>query len=126
MISCHVTRLDQDGVAVLTPVGEFDIGTVDLLRSAILAALEDVSSLVLDLAQTTFLDSMALGTIISSGRRAREAGGWVRLVAPQPNIRRTLKLTEMDRVFGLYDSVDQALAHDETADEAALRAEVSQ
>ena len=121
----YVTRQDDDGTAVLAPVGEFDIATVEVLRSAILSAFEDSSRLVLDLGQTSFLDSMALGAIIGAGKRAREAGGWVRLVAPQRNIRRTLRLTEMDRVFALYDTVDEALAHGETDEEAALRAETT-
>ncbi len=107
----YVARHDVGGAAVLAPVGEFDIATVEVLRSAIFAALEHNSNLVVDLAKTTFLDSIALGAIIGGGNGAREAGGWLRLVAPQPNIRRTLRLTGIDRVFGLYDTVDQALAH---------------
>ncbi|MCW2784187.1 MAG: anti-anti-sigma factor [Marmoricola sp.] len=108
-----VTHFEQDGVVVVAPIGEFDIAGTDLLRSAFADAISaDRAQVVLDLSGTTFLDSMALGTIIGAGRRASGWGGWVRLVAPPANIRKVLHLTELDKVFGLYDTVDQAATHD--------------
>lgn len=109
----HVTRTDHDATTVVVyPVGEFDIAGTDLLRSTFLDAVSATKNkLIIDLSGTTFLDSMALGTIIGARRRVAGWGGWVRLVAPQPNIHRVLRLTELDKVFGLYDTVEQAAAH---------------
>lgn len=109
----YVTRTDYDeSTVVVSPVGEFDIAGTDLLRSTFVDAVSaDTNKLVVDLSGTTFLDSMALGTIIGARRRAAGWGGWVRLVAPQPNIHRVLRLTELDKVFGLYDTIDQAATH---------------
>lgn len=111
-----LTISEHDGVVVVAPVGEFDIAGADLLRSAFTQSLAGSGHrLVVDLAGVTFLDSMALGAIIGAGRRAAEHGGWVRLVAPRPNVRRILRLTEVDRVLGLYDTVEQAVAHETPA-----------
>jgi anti-anti-sigma factor len=118
----HVARMDEDGAVVVAPAGEFDISTVDILRAACLEALDDADRLVIDLSGTEFLDSLALGAIVGAGRRAREAGGWVRLVAPQPVVRKALRITEIDTVLGLYDTVDQALSHTEGADDAPATA----
>ncbi|MCW2755971.1 MAG: anti-sigma factor antagonist [Marmoricola sp.] len=108
----HLTQSSIGDVTIVGPVGEFDIGTIDLLRSTFAAAITPhQNKLVIDLTGTRFLDSMALGTIIGAGRRASGWGGWVRLVAPPTNIRNVLRLTEIDTVFGLYDSVEQAVAH---------------
>lgn len=108
----HVERSDYDGVTAVRPVGEFDIAVTELLRSVFADAITATSNrLVVDLSATTFLDSLALGTIISAGKRASDLGGWVRLVAPPKNIRKLLRITEIDRVFGLYDTTEQALSH---------------
>lgn len=111
----YVTRMDEAGAVVLAPTGEFDISTVDILRSELVDVLAQSDTVVLDLARTTFLDSLALGAIVSAAKSAREAGGWVRLVAPSTAVRRALRITQIDTVLGLYDTVEQAIAHVEDA-----------
>lgn len=108
----HISQTETGDAIVMTLVGEFDIAGTDLLRATFRDAITATSNkLVVDLAATTFLDSMALGAIVGAGRRASAWGGWLRLVAPPPNIRRVLRITELDTVFGLYDTVEQAVAH---------------
>lgn len=108
----HIIRTDQDDTVVLGLVGEFDLSNLDLLRSTFLeAATPDASKIVIDLSATTFVDSMVLGTMIGLARRANGWGGWVRLVAPRANVRRVLHIAGLDIVFGMYDTVDQAVLH---------------
>lgn len=109
----HVTRVEVDGVAVIAPVGEFDVSSAEILRSSLLDGVEQQARVALDLSGTTFLDSLALGAIIGAGKKARAAGGWIRLVAPTAYVRRVLRVTEVDTVLGLYDSVEEAIAHDD-------------
>jgi anti-sigma B factor antagonist len=107
-----VTHFELDDVVVVTPVGEFDISSVDMLRATILDAVSPTQNrLVIDLSRTTFVDSTALGVMVGAGRRINDWGGWLRLVAPQPNVRKVLSLTGLDKVFGLYDTVEQAVSH---------------
>ena len=119
MTTSHITRIDENDTPVLSPTGDFDIANVDILRTTILDALNDHNKVVLDLSRTTFLDSMGLGAIVGAARRARENGGWLRLVNPQANVRKALAITELDKVIGLYDTAAQAINHNET-DEVAL------
>lgn len=108
----HVQSSEQDGVTVVAPVGEFDISTVEMLREIFASSVtEESNRMVLDLSGTEFVDSLALGVMLGAGRRANEWGGWVRLVAPTPPVRRVLAVTGLDKVFGMYDTVDQAIAH---------------
>lgn len=111
MSSSHVARVDEGDAVVLSPVGDFDIANVEILRSSVIDALAVSEHVVIDLAGTTFLDSMGLGAIVGGARRAREAGGWLRLVNPQSTVRRALSVTQLDQVIGLYDTVDQAISH---------------
>lgn len=114
MSGSHVTRIEESGASVLIPVGEFDVSSVEILRGAVLEAVAETPRVVVDLSQTTFLDSMGLGALVGGARRSREAGGWLRLVNPRANVRRALSLTELDKVIGLYDTVDQAIEHTDT------------
>lgn len=108
----HVQSSEQDGVTVVAPIGEFDISTVDMLREIFVDVVTPTTNrMVLDLARTEFVDSLAIGAMLGVGRRANEWGGWVRLVAPTPPVRKVLALTGLDKVFGMYDTVDQAIAH---------------
>jgi anti-sigma B factor antagonist len=119
MDAAHVTRYELDDAIVLCPVGEFDIASVEVLRSSFLDALGAGHQLVVDLSGTTFLDSIALGALVSAGRQARTNGGWLRLVNPPENVRRALAVTEIDKVFGLYDTTEQAVAHRDDGDAGA-------
>ena len=111
----HISRSEHGDTIVLRPVGEFDLSNLDLLRSTFLeAATPETSRIVIDLSGTTFVDSMAIGTMLGVARRANGWGGWVRLVGPRPNVRRVLHLTGLDKVFAMYDTVDQAVMHVQT------------
>jgi anti-anti-sigma factor len=65
---------------------------------------------VLDLHGVTFMDAKGLATLVDIQRRARGAGGCVRLVAPSPSVRRVLKLTGCDHVFQTFDSLLPAMS----------------
>lgn len=104
-VSCTV----EDGVAVVAAEGEFDLNTAQELSQAVERAVSEVSPrVVIDLTRTTFLDSSAIGALISAARTADSAGGWVRLVGLQGNVRRLLELTQVDRFLGAYDDVSSA------------------
>lgn len=100
-----------DDVAIISPVGEFDIAVVDVLRSAFEEVVTpDCHKVVVDLSETAFLDAMALGAIVGAARRARGWGGWLRLVSPRPTVEKMLHVTGLDRTFGLYETVTDAVA----------------
>ncbi len=65
---------------------------------------------VLDLSEVPFLDSAGMAVLVNLLKRAREAGGDVRLVWPQEEAaRRVLHLTKFDRVFDIFESPEAAL-----------------
>ncbi|HEX4190003.1 MAG TPA: STAS domain-containing protein [Marmoricola sp.] len=105
----HIVTDDRGGVRVMGLVGDFDINVLELLGSTFDEAIgAGKAKVAIDLSATTFLDSMALGSLISARSLATENGGWVRLVAPSPYVRKVLRVTSLDAVFGVYDSVEEA------------------
>ena len=119
LVRTHVARVQRDDAVVLSPIGEFDLATVDDLRQELHRALEDTNRVVLDLADTRFLDSISLGVMVAACRRAKAAGGWLRLVRPRPNVRRMLRITQLDAVFDVYKRVDEAVERVEVTAPAA-------
>ncbi|NKY40559.1 STAS domain-containing protein [Cellulomonas septica] len=96
--------------AVLRPAGRLTMVTASELRSRVdetVAAGHRV--VVLDLADTTFMDSSGLGALVGGLRATREVGGDLRIARPGPQIRTVLQLTTMDRVLRPYDTVEDAL-----------------
>ena len=89
-------------------------GRLDAVASPdVLACLKDAvaegrSRIVVDLSEVSFIDSTGLGTLVSGLKTARKAGGDLRLVAPTPQARRLLRLTTLDRVFVIADTLESA------------------
>ncbi len=104
-----------DGLAVVDVRGEADLHTAHELRAAIMDTIDGgATSLVIDLTETTFIDSMTLGVLLGAVKRLRPVGGRVSVVCTDPNIRRIFEITLLDRVFALHESREAALELDVT------------
>ena len=104
-----MTLTDHQGTPVVTASGDFDIASAPLLREAFLEALLASNRTVLDLSGTTFVDSTVLSIIVEARKRAATGGGWLRIAAPRPNIRRVFRLLALDTIIGIYASVAEAV-----------------
>jgi len=97
--------------AVVTPAGELDHHTADLLREPLDSCLEKgFSRLVVDCSRLEFCDSTGLNVLLGARLKAEAAGGAVHLVGMQPVVARVFEITGADSVFVLHDTLDQALA----------------
>jgi anti-sigma B factor antagonist len=96
--------------AVLRIGGEVDLYTTPQVKEEVLALIDGgVRRLVVDLSNTAYLDSTALGALVGALKRLREHDGDLRLANPQPRIRKLLEITRLAKVFEVRDSVAQAL-----------------
>lgn len=104
-------RVDEmQGCAVVTAGGEIDVHTSPGLSDALRAGDASSDQIVLDLTAVTFLDSTGLSAMVTALNRTRERGGSMSLVGPSGVVRRVLAITELDRVFAIYDAVGDAVA----------------
>jgi anti-sigma B factor antagonist len=104
------------GIAVVAVRGDADLHTAQELRSAIGDAIDGgATAVVVDLAETTFIDSMTLGVLLGAVKRLRPIGGRVSVVCNDANIRRIFEITLLDRVFSLHESRAAAIEQAETA-----------
>lgn len=98
---------------IIAPVGELDAHTAPDLRAAIdeTLAVPDLMQLVVDLSETSFLDSSALGVLVVAFKRMRARDGRLDVVvsAAAP-IRRIFRITALDDALDLHETRSRALA----------------
>ncbi|MFM9371591.1 STAS domain-containing protein [Streptomyces sp. Da 82-17] len=97
--------------AVVTPVGELDHHTADLLREPLENCLDQGRSrLVVDCSRLEFCDSTGLNVLLGARLKAEAAGGGVHLAGMLPVVARVFEITGAEAVFTVHESVESALA----------------
>lgn len=97
-------------VHVVGVSGEVDIFTAPELKSTIARAIEDgAHRLIVDLTQTRFLDSTALGVLIGAVKSLRPTEGRMAIVNVEPSTAKTFQITGLDRIFTIVATRDEAV-----------------
>ena len=106
-----VERVESlDGAVVVHLCGELDLYNASDLREAFAALIEQSPDrVVVDLGHVDFIDSTALGVLIEARTRLPDERAFL-LAAPGIEPRRTLEIAGIAQHFGLYDTVEAALA----------------
>jgi anti-sigma B factor antagonist len=104
------THVSGDAV-VLEISGQVRELGAEELRDQFDAFLEEGQSrFILKLEGVSFISSVGLGQIMRAFRMASGAGGYVRIVKPQPLVEEVFRFTKLHTLVGIYDSVDEAAA----------------
>ena len=95
------TSRPSPAIARIDLVGEVDLANAPELRDRLLAMLHDHDPdlLDVDLGGVTFLDCTGLGALIGARNAAVNAGRQLRVLHPQPFVRRILEVTGLLDVF---------------------------
>ena len=73
------------------------------------ASTEGAQHIIVDLGKVTFIDSTALGVLVSGAKRVRPNNGTLDIVCADDNIVRIFEITGLNRIFGIYPTRDEAL-----------------
>ncbi len=106
---------DRQGVVIVTvDTDRLDAAAAPAFKKALEAHVTgQPRQVVIDATQIQFLDSTGLGVFVSLLKMMGEPG-ILAIVDAQPAVRRLLQITQLDRIFRLFDTLSDA--------EAALRA----
>lgn len=103
-----IIHLD-DTVAVLKLEGKLNMVSSRAFRDSVAQAVgSGRSRLAVDLAGVDFIDSSGLGALIGGLKTTRQAGGDLRIAAPNEQVRLVLRLTNMERLLTAYDDAAHA------------------
>ncbi len=95
---------------VIALSGEVDLYTAPEFKQQLLEVIgQGGKEVVVDLSDTTFIDSTTLGVLVGGVKRLRPKGGTLALVCTDQNITKIFEITGLDRVFPIHGSRDEAL-----------------
>ena len=101
----------KDGIEVIDVGGEIDIYTAPRLRELLTdLASKDNYQLIVNMERVEFLDSTGLGVLVGGLKRVRAHDGSLDLVCTQERILKIFRTTGLTKVFGIHETVDQAIA----------------
>jgi anti-sigma B factor antagonist len=104
----YETPNDEVGVVVLG--GEIDIYSAPQFKEVLVNGIEGgARRVIVDLSGVTFIDSTALGVLVSGAKRVRPRNGNLDIVCTDENIIRIFEITGLDRIFGIYSSRSEAM-----------------
>jgi anti-sigma B factor antagonist len=109
--SVEVQELNGD-VRSFNLNGELDHATAPELREPLDAAIDrGVRAVLIDLSDCSFIDSTGLSVLVHARSRLLDDGdGQLEICCPDPQVRRLLEITGVDRAFGVHQTRDEALA----------------
>ena len=107
----EITITAQGGV-ILARVerAQMDDQCARALETQLLAAADQTPTLpiMLDLSQVTAMHSVFIGVLVTLWKKTKESGQRFILAGMQPQLRQTLTLCRLDKLFELCDTVEEA------------------
>ena len=101
---------DYDHVSVVAVSGEFNSDATESFRKQIEERLvRKVRFFVVDLQQTTFIDSKGLESLVWVQEQCDEQLGTVRLCNPDESCKKILQVTRLDSRFDVFADVAEAV-----------------
>lgn len=121
IVGAHFTTREAEGapgIWVLGIEGQLVAGNRSLFKEVATAHLDELvrvilprhRGLVLDLTETTYVDSSGLGALVSVNRRARACGVGFIVAGRNADLWLLFELTKLDTLFNLCDTPDRAIA----------------
>ena len=95
---------------VVTPVGRVDEATASQFTDRLIEAVAGGGRVVIDLASIPYMSSRGLRALTLAHRKGTEAGATIVLARPSETMREILAISRYDQVFGVFETVEDALA----------------
>ncbi len=107
----RIDRWREGDVVVISCEGRITLGlATNTLRNLMREAMESgARKLVVDFSGTTQLDSTGIGELVGALSLANEKGAALKLAKMPPKIRELLRITRLDTVFDVRESLQEAL-----------------
>ena len=103
---------EMSGVLVVALEGDVDLESSPAARKVLLECLERDMTLLVDMSSVTYIDSSGVASLVESLQSARQRGASFALVAVSQTVMRVLELARLDKVFTIFESLEEGLAGD--------------
>lgn len=100
-----------EGVTVVAVAGEVDVSSAPTVQEQLDPLLGRAPyTVVVDMSEVSFLDSTGLGALVAALKHAEENGGGLPLAGVQDRVLKLFRITGLDSVFVMEDSVEAAVS----------------
>lgn len=107
----EINTRNQEKIAVIAVVGSIDALTAGQVSSHLATQISSgYSQVLLDLSGVDYMSSAGLRSIMDALKACRQAGGDLRLAAPQPGVEKVLRMAGFPSIMKSYASLDEALS----------------
>jgi anti-anti-sigma factor len=111
-------------VGVVALLGDHDVASSKRLENELAVLLDGAVAVVVDLRETSFIDSQTLSVLLSARLHAEEASLGFTLVLPDDRstqVNRLLDLTRLKEAFAAFASLERALSAARAGDTVGRR-----
>ena len=96
--------MNQISISVIKPSGLFDgVNSIPFRHEVETLIQQGTVSILVNLENTTFIDSSGLGALVAALKTVRSAGGDLYLCSLNKQVQIIFELTSMDRAFKIYE-----------------------
>jgi len=99
----------ESGVRILAVQGEADRFGTDAITAAVQEARDDGRDVVIDLNETTYIDSSMLAALVSASEHGRQTSQPLVILCEASRLRRSLELKGLQSILELAYSRDHAI-----------------
>jgi anti-sigma B factor antagonist len=97
-------------VHVIALTGEVDLYTAPEFKQQLIESIDlGAKHVIVDLTDTTFIDSTTLGVLVGGVKRLRPDGGELSVVCSDRNITKIFEITGLNRIFPIHGTRADAL-----------------
>lgn len=101
---------EHQGVIVIALDGDVDLEHSAAVRDMLLEQVAKGRNLMVDLSAVDYIDSSGIASLIEALQSAKRNDTRLELVSVSDQAMRVLRLARLDKVFGIHESLDAALA----------------
>ncbi len=106
----HIDVSELDGTKVVTVSGRVEHSGSRKLQEALEAlVVKDKPKIAADLSQVNYLDSSALGVLVSTLKSANSRGGDLRLSGLNDMVMDVFRITRLSSIFQIHPTIAEAL-----------------
>ena len=104
--------MEKDGATIVALSGDVDLQTSPIVRQGLLECLESHDKVLVVMSQVNYIDSSGVASLVEAFQVSRKKGSFFALAHVSPAAMRVLNLARLDKVFSIFESVEDALAAD--------------
>ncbi|NEN90144.1 MAG: STAS domain-containing protein [Okeania sp. SIO3H1] len=99
--------IDVSQHTIVIPNHRLDLAGANAIKQEFVSLLEKKYNLwIIDMANVEFIDSSGLSALVIGLKKAREHGYSLAICNLNPTVRLVFEITQLDRVFQIFDTID--------------------